>query len=147
MVLTWLTIGRMGQLGKIHVVNTKAYLEAGRYVMVEHGGYTDAEVDVLSMWFTSMIQCVADSQPRLICKTYVNMPCIQSGLRRLSVATRYRTLLTVDTTRFPSEKLPETVYMYGIRRHVLSGPHSASRHMLGTDSLGADGLGAGQAHV
>jgi hypothetical protein len=38
----------MGQLGKIHVVNTRAYLDAGRYVLTEHGGYTDAEVDVLS---------------------------------------------------------------------------------------------------
>lgn len=41
-------LGRMGQLGNIHVVNTKAYLDAGRYVMTRHGGYTDAEVDVLS---------------------------------------------------------------------------------------------------
>ena len=83
--MIWLTTGRMGQLGKIHVVNTKAYLEAGRYVMVEHGGYTDAEVDVLSMWFTSRMHC-ADSQLRLICKTYVNMPCIRSALRRSSAA-------------------------------------------------------------
>jgi len=76
--MIWLTTGRMGQLGKIHVVNTKAYLEAGRYVMVEHGGYTDAEVDVLSRCFTSRIQCV-DSQLRLICKTCANTPCIQSA--------------------------------------------------------------------
>ena len=40
----------MGQLGKIHVVNTRAYLEASRHVMIQHGEYTDAEVDVLSEW-------------------------------------------------------------------------------------------------
>ena len=40
-------VGRMGQLGKIHYINTKAYLEAARHVMVEYGEYTDAEVDVL----------------------------------------------------------------------------------------------------
>ena len=39
--------GRMGQLGKIHYINTKAFLESARHVMVVHGGYTDAEVDVL----------------------------------------------------------------------------------------------------
>ena len=39
--------GRMGQLGKIHVVNTRAFLEAARLVMVEYGGYSDSEVDVL----------------------------------------------------------------------------------------------------
>jgi hypothetical protein len=32
------------------MINTKAYLDAGRYVMTQHGGYTDAEVDVLSEW-------------------------------------------------------------------------------------------------
>jgi hypothetical protein len=37
----------MGQLGKIHVVNTKAYLDSARYVMMEYGEYTGAEVDVL----------------------------------------------------------------------------------------------------
>jgi hypothetical protein len=40
-------IGRMGQLGKIHYINTKAFLEAARHVMIEYGEYTDAEVDVL----------------------------------------------------------------------------------------------------
>jgi hypothetical protein len=39
--------GRMGQLGKIQHINTKAYLEAARHVMVEYGEYTDAEIDVL----------------------------------------------------------------------------------------------------
>jgi hypothetical protein len=39
--------GRMGQLGKIHYINTKAFLEAARHVMIEYGEYTDAEVDVL----------------------------------------------------------------------------------------------------
>ena len=29
------------------MINTKAYLEAARFMMVEYGGYTDAEVDVL----------------------------------------------------------------------------------------------------
>lgn len=37
----------MGQLGKIHYINTKAFFESARHVMVVHGGYTDAEVDVL----------------------------------------------------------------------------------------------------
>lgn len=37
----------MGQLGAIHMINTRAYLDSTRYVMVEYGGYTDAEVDVL----------------------------------------------------------------------------------------------------
>jgi hypothetical protein len=37
----------MGQLGKIHYINTKAFLEAARHVMIEYGEYTDAEVDVL----------------------------------------------------------------------------------------------------
>lgn len=37
----------MGQLGKIHYINTKAFLESARHVMVVHGGYTDAEVDIL----------------------------------------------------------------------------------------------------
>jgi len=85
--MIWLTTGRMGQLGKIHVVNTKAYLEAGRYVMVEHGGYTDAEVDVLSRCLAIRVQR-ADSQLRLICKTCANMPCIRS------------TSLLLDTERY-----------------------------------------------
>ena len=37
----------MGQLGKIHLINTRAYLESARHVMVEYGGYSDPEVDVL----------------------------------------------------------------------------------------------------
>jgi hypothetical protein len=37
----------MGQLGKIHYINTKAFLEAARHVMVVYGEYTDPEVDVL----------------------------------------------------------------------------------------------------
>lgn len=44
-------IGRMGQLGKIHYINTKAFLESARHVMVVHGGYTDAEVDVLCEFY------------------------------------------------------------------------------------------------
>lgn len=39
--------GRMGQLGKIHYINTKAFFESARHVMIVHGGYTDAEVDIL----------------------------------------------------------------------------------------------------
>ena len=44
----------MGQLGKIHGINTKAFLEAARFVMVEYGGYSDAEVDVLGESFLSI---------------------------------------------------------------------------------------------
>jgi len=48
--------GRMGQLGKIHLINTKAFLESARHVMVEHGGYTDAEVDVLSQAYMADVE-------------------------------------------------------------------------------------------
>jgi len=54
-----LMVGRMGQLGKIHYINTKAYLEAARHVMVEYGEYTDAEVDVLctSTLYQGVVTC------------------------------------------------------------------------------------------
>ncbi|WVQ80012.1 hypothetical protein IAT38_002113 [Cryptococcus sp. DSM 104549] len=41
-------VGRMAQLRNIHLINTRAYIDSARYMMIEHGGYTDAEVDVLS---------------------------------------------------------------------------------------------------
>jgi hypothetical protein len=44
----------MGQLGKIHYINTKAFLEAARHVMIEYGEYTDAEVDVLCTCFLTV---------------------------------------------------------------------------------------------
>lgn len=59
-------VGRMGQLGKIHYINTKAFLESARHVMVVHGGYTDAEVDVLCEFFPCLhlsIQICARSLP------------------------------------------------------------------------------------
>lgn len=40
--------GRMGQLGKIHEINTVAYVEAARYALCALGGYTQAEYEVLS---------------------------------------------------------------------------------------------------
>ena len=38
----------MGQLGKIHEINTVAYVEAARYALCSLGGYTQAEFEVLS---------------------------------------------------------------------------------------------------
>ncbi|WWC63667.1 uncharacterized protein I303_106272 [Kwoniella dejecticola CBS 10117] len=40
--------GRMSQLAKIHLINLKAWIESTRYMIVECGGYTDAEFEVLS---------------------------------------------------------------------------------------------------
>jgi hypothetical protein len=56
-----LIVGRMGQLGKIHYINTKAFLEAARHVMIEYGEYTDAEVEVL---------CRSYSCPLLHCSLF-----------------------------------------------------------------------------
>ncbi len=41
------TTGRFDQSSRIHKINTAAYLESARHVLVVYGGYTDAEFDVL----------------------------------------------------------------------------------------------------
>lgn len=48
----------MGQLGKIHYINTKAFFEAARHAMIVYGEYTDAEVDVLCTSSSSL--CLTD---------------------------------------------------------------------------------------
>lgn len=42
--------GRIGQISRIELMNTMTYLDSMRYWLVEYGGYSDAEVDVLSEW-------------------------------------------------------------------------------------------------
>jgi len=39
--------GRMGQLGMIHAVNTRAWVQSAGYIMSVYGGYEDAEIEVL----------------------------------------------------------------------------------------------------
>ncbi|WWD02064.1 hypothetical protein V865_000102 [Kwoniella europaea PYCC6329] len=43
--------GRMTQLSKIHLINLKAWIESTRYTIVEGGGYTNNEFDILSSAF------------------------------------------------------------------------------------------------
>ncbi|OCF75688.1 hypothetical protein I204_02980 [Kwoniella mangroviensis CBS 8886] len=43
--------GRMTQLSKIHLINLKAWIESTRYTIIEGGGYTNNEFDILSQAF------------------------------------------------------------------------------------------------
>nr|ODN86213.1 hypothetical protein L203_04331 [Cryptococcus depauperatus CBS 7841] len=43
--------GKYAQLGGVNYINTQIFLESAKYVIMEYGGYSNAEVDVLSEAF------------------------------------------------------------------------------------------------